>query len=158
MLDSLTLERKSIKEAMAFALDHTEQSSHVVELLTESLVPQDIPLPLKIARLYLVSDILYNSSARVPNASSYRRCFESTLPHIFESLNETHKNISGRITAQNLKEQILKVIRIWEGWSLYPQSSTATLHHIFLLRNSKEQEPTQESEMAEDEDLDGVPI
>ena len=34
-----------------------------------------IIIPLQIARLYLVSDILYNSSAKVPNASFFRKWY-----------------------------------------------------------------------------------
>ena len=39
-------------------------------LTTHYLVSQAVPK--KIARLFLVSDILHNASASVPNASSYR--------------------------------------------------------------------------------------
>ena len=42
-------------------------------LTTHYLVSQAVPK--KIARLFLVSDILHNASASVPNASSYRSHF-----------------------------------------------------------------------------------
>lgn len=43
------------------------------------------------ARLFLVSDILYNSTAPVRNASRYRTRLEAALPGIFESLQETYR-------------------------------------------------------------------
>ncbi len=40
----------------------------------------------QVARLFLVSDILHNSTAPVRNASRYRGLLEDTLPDIFQSL------------------------------------------------------------------------
>jgi len=42
-------------------------------------------------RLFLVCDILHNSTAPVRNASSYRTRFEGVLPAIFDSLHEAYK-------------------------------------------------------------------
>jgi U2-associated protein SR140 len=41
--------------------------------------------------LFLVSDILHNTSAPVRNASRYRGRFEAILPSVFESLQETYR-------------------------------------------------------------------
>ena len=60
----------------------------------------------QVARLYLVSDILHNSSATVKNASSYRSEFQECLPDIFESLHRCFASISGRITAEFMKEKV----------------------------------------------------
>lgn len=77
--------------------------SQVVEVLTESLTLKETPIPTKVARLMLVSDILHNSSAPVKNASAYRTKFEATLPDILESFNDLYRSITGRITAEALK-------------------------------------------------------
>ena len=57
----------------------------VVEILTDALTLSETPVPTKVARLFLVSDILHNSTAAVRNASRYRNHLEATLPDIFES-------------------------------------------------------------------------
>jgi U2-associated protein SR140 len=75
----------------------------VVEVLTESLTLKETPIPTKVARLMLVSDVLHNSSAPVKNASAYRTGFEAWLPDIMESFNDLYRNITGRITAEALK-------------------------------------------------------
>lgn len=75
----------------------------VVEVLTESLTLKETPIPTKVARLMLVSDILHNSSAPVKNASAYRTKFEASLPDIMESFNDLYRSITGRITAEALK-------------------------------------------------------
>jgi len=46
---------------MGFALDYAEYASDIVEVLVESLTLPETPISMKIARLYLVSDILHNS-------------------------------------------------------------------------------------------------
>lgn len=72
-------------------------------MLTESLTLKETPIPTKVARLMLVSDVLHNSSAPVKNASAYRTKFEATLPDIMESFNDLFRSITGRITAEALK-------------------------------------------------------
>ncbi|KAJ0965763.1 hypothetical protein J5N97_026901 [Dioscorea zingiberensis] len=65
--------------------------SRVVDVLTESLTLKETPIPTKVARLMLVSDILHNSSAPVKNASAYRTKFEATIPDIMESFNDLYR-------------------------------------------------------------------
>lgn len=48
-------------------------ATEVVDILSDSLALSETPIPLKIARLFLLSDILHNTSSGVRNASRYRR-------------------------------------------------------------------------------------
>jgi len=61
-------------------------ATEVVEVLSDALTLSETPIPLKVARLFLVSDILHNSTAPVRNASRYRSRLEEHLPDVFESL------------------------------------------------------------------------
>lgn len=72
ILRTLTISNSKICQAMGFCLDRAEAAEDVVELITESLTVTDVPIPLKIARLFLVSDVLHNSSAAVHNAFAFR--------------------------------------------------------------------------------------
>ncbi|GLJ10064.1 hypothetical protein SUGI_0121170 [Cryptomeria japonica] len=132
MLRALTLERSQIKEAMGFALDNVDATGEVVEVLTESLTLKETLLPIKVARLMLVSDILHNSSAPVKNASAYRTKFEATLPDIMESFNNLYRAITSRITAEALKERILKVLQVWSDWFLFSDVYVSGLRATFL--------------------------
>ena len=58
----------------------------IVEILTDALTLPETPIPTKVARLFLASDVLHNSTAPVRNASRYRSHLETSLPDIFESL------------------------------------------------------------------------
>ncbi|KAI4376850.1 hypothetical protein MLD38_014563 [Melastoma candidum] len=132
MLRALTLERSLIKEAMGFALDNADAAGEVVEVLTESLTLKETPIPTKVARLMLVSDILHNSSAPVKNASAYRTKFEATLPDVMESFNDLYRSITGRITAEALKERVLKVLQVWSDWFLFSDAYVNGLRATFL--------------------------
>ncbi|ERN19817.1 hypothetical protein AMTR_s00064p00173090 [Amborella trichopoda] len=132
MLRALTLERSQIKEAMGFALDNADAAGEVVEVLTESLTLKETLIPTKVARLMLVSDILHNSSAPVKNASAYRTKFEATLPDIMESFNDLYRSITGRITAEALKERVLKVLQVWSDWFLFSDAYVNGLRATFI--------------------------
>lgn len=132
MLRALTLERNLIRDAMGFALDNAEAAGEVVEVLTESLTLKETVIPTKVARLMLVSDILHNSSAPVKNASAYRTKFEASLPDIMESFNELYRGITGRITAEALKERVLKVLQVWSDWFLFSDAYVNGLRATFL--------------------------
>jgi len=67
---------------MGLALDYADCSGDVSNLVSESLVSQETPIHAKIARLFLVSDILHNSSAPVKHASTYRSHFMAALPKV----------------------------------------------------------------------------
>ncbi|KAH6782174.1 RNA recognition motif protein [Perilla frutescens var. frutescens] len=132
MLRALTLERCQIKEAMGFSLDNADAAGEVVEVLTESLTLKETPIPTKVARLMLVSDILHNSSAPVKNSSAYRTKFEATLPDIMESFNDLYHSVTGRITAEALKERVLKVLQVWANWFLFSDAYVNGLRATFL--------------------------
>ncbi|PWA62026.1 CID domain-containing protein [Artemisia annua] len=132
MLRALTLERIQIKEAMGFALDNADAAGEIVEVLTESLTLKETPIPTKVARLMLVSDILHNSSAPVKNASAYRTKFETNLPDILESFNDLYRSVTGRITAEALKERVMKVLQVWADWFLFSDAYVNGLRSTFL--------------------------
>jgi U2-associated protein SR140 len=132
MLRALTLERSQIKEAMGFSLDNADAAGEIVEVLTESLTLKETPIPTKVARLMLVSDILHNSSAPVKNASAYRTKFEVALPDIMESFNDLYRSVTGRITAEALKERVLKVLQVWSDWFLFSDAYVNGLRATFI--------------------------
>uniref|UniRef100_A0A672J5W9 U2 snRNP-associated SURP motif-containing protein n=1 Tax=Salarias fasciatus TaxID=181472 RepID=A0A672J5W9_SALFA len=156
MLRGLTPRRGDIAEAMLFCLSHAEAAEEIVECITESLSILKTPLPKKIARLYLVSDVLYNSSAKVSNASYYRKYFETKLCQIFSDLNATYKTIQGHLQCENFKQRVMSCFRAWEDWAVYPDPFLIKLQNIFLglVNLTSEKEPPA----VPVEDIDGAPI
>uniref|UniRef100_A0A3Q3NJY1 U2 snRNP-associated SURP domain containing n=1 Tax=Labrus bergylta TaxID=56723 RepID=A0A3Q3NJY1_9LABR len=161
MLRGMTPRRGDIAEAMLFCLSHAEAAEEIVECVTESLSILKTPLPKKIARLYLVSDVLYNSSAKVSNASYYRKSFEAKLCQIFADLNATYKAIQGHLQSENFKQRVMACFRAWEDWAVYPDPFLIKLQNIFLglVNLAAEKEPPPVIVEPEPvEDIDGAPI
>ncbi|XP_057680758.1 U2 snRNP-associated SURP motif-containing protein isoform X1 [Corythoichthys intestinalis] len=161
MLRGLTPRRGDVAEAMLFCLTHAEAAEEIVECVTESLSILKTPLPKKIARLYLVSDVLYNSSAKVANASYYRKYFEVKLGQIFADLNATYKTIQGHLQSENFKQRVMSCFRAWEDWAVYPDPFLIRLQNIFLglVNLAPEKEPVGVPvEPEPTEDIDGAPI
>ncbi|KAF6030959.1 U2SURP [Bugula neritina] len=150
ILREITSDRIKIGEAMVWCLEHADSAEEVVEIITDSLSIPDTQLPKKLARLYIVCDILYNSSAKLPNVSYYRKYFEPALPSIFKSFNETYENIEGRLTAENFKQKVMNCFRTWEEWVIYPIDHLIKCQNIFL--------GLFQGEGEKEEDVDGAPI
>lgn len=72
MVRQVTFQRGTIARAMEFAIDHADAADEVIDILIRSLLLPETSLATKLARLYLVSDILHNSGAHVANAWKYR--------------------------------------------------------------------------------------
>uniref|UniRef100_A0A0B7ALJ1 CID domain-containing protein n=1 Tax=Arion vulgaris TaxID=1028688 RepID=A0A0B7ALJ1_9EUPU len=159
ILRELTPDRTKIAEAMVWCLDHAEAAEEVVDCIAESLSIIQTPIPKKIARLFLVSDILFNSSAKVPNASFFRKFFQSKLKEIFKDINETYVKIEGRLKAEQFKQKVMNCFRAWEDWAVYPNDFLINLQNIFLgLIMPIKQEESPEHKEEKVVDIDGAPI
>ncbi|XP_071085782.1 U2 snRNP-associated SURP motif-containing protein-like [Haliotis cracherodii] len=168
MLRELSPERQKIADAMVWCLDHAESAEEVVECIAESLSILQTPLPKKIARLFLVSDILYNSSAKVANASYFRKYFQVKLEEIFRDVHESYENIDGRLKAEQFKQKVMSCFRTWEDWAVYPNDYLINLQNVFLGLITPKEEPEVEEKIEKPivdyldgaplDDLDGLPL
>ena len=159
-------------EAMVWCIEHAEAGEEIIDCISESLSILQTPLTKKIARLYLISDILHNCSVKgVPNVSYYRKGFQTKLPEVFSDLNQCYSNIESRIRAEAFKQRVMNCFRAWEDWALYPQDFLIKLQNIFLgfvmtaankediKEPIEEQEPTKDNtDEEDDDDVDGVPL
>jgi U2-associated protein SR140 len=103
MLRNLTPQRSKILEAMVYSIDHSESAEEIVDCIAESLAILETPPYKKIARLYLISDILHNCSVKVTNVSFFRKGFQSRLVDIFHDIHDTYNDIEGRLKAEQFK-------------------------------------------------------
>uniref|UniRef100_A0A8D3AQW6 Zgc:163098 n=1 Tax=Scophthalmus maximus TaxID=52904 RepID=A0A8D3AQW6_SCOMX len=154
LLKELTPNRENIASAMLFCLERADAAEEVVGHVAGSFSLLQTPLQKKIARLYLVSDILHNSCAKVAGASYYRKYFESKLTQIFGDLNAAHKNIQARLQAEQFKQKVMSCFRAWEDWAIYPEPYLINLQNIFLGFAKAREELTEEVSV----DLDGAPL
>lgn len=138
MLRNVTMERSKIKDGMIWCMEHAESAEEIVECLTESLCLTETSLPLKIARLFLVNDILLNSSARVSHASRFRRGFEGKLVPILEHFHTVLISINSRIRAESFKRRVLKCLQAWDQLSVYHFNFVDKLRELFVGKSQEE--------------------
>lgn len=60
---------------MVFCIEHAEAAEEICDCISESLSILQTPVNKKIARLYLISDILHNCGVKVTNATIYRKAY-----------------------------------------------------------------------------------
>lgn len=155
MLRDLTPERAKIGDCMVWCLDHADSAEEVVDCIAESLSILQTPIPKKIARLFLISDILHNCSARVSHASFFRRYFEVKLPEIFKDVHEAYEKIDARLKAEQFKQKVMACFRAWEDWAIYTSDFLINLQNVFL--GLVPMKPS-DSPVKEEEDLDGLAL
>ena len=103
LLRNLAPERNKIMNAMIYCIDHAEAAEEIIDCIAESLSITETPLYKKIARLYLISDILHNCTAKVTNASFYRKGFQTRLEQVFHDIHDCFQAIEGRLKAEQFK-------------------------------------------------------
>ena len=162
MLRSLVAERGKVREAMGWCITRSQYAADIVETVTEALTICGDATPKKIARLYLVSDLLHNSSASVPNASSYRTAFEATLPTIFASVPPAARPRLPHGSADVRRASRQAAACVGGAWSLFP-SYIARLERV-LAHGTAEAPPAAPPAAADDDgpdtdsDVDGEPM
>lgn len=124
---------------MKFCYDNIQCAQQILKIISESLLStqkfQD-----KVIKMYLISDILYNSkNMNIFNSWVYKKEIELILPEIFENLNKIYSELIGRITAESFKEQILTLLRLWKRWDALEPNYIDCLEIIFV--NLKEEVP-----------------
>lgn len=86
--------------------------AQIVSIIVQSLLLPETPIPRKLARLYLVSDVLHNSSAAIHNAWRYRMVFEAALPPVFDHLHQVYRSFESRMKAEAFRQQVAAVIAV----------------------------------------------
>ena len=150
LIKNLTSEKAKVGEAMVFCLELADHAEEIVECIAESLSMPSTPTPKKLARLYLVSDLLYNSSARVKRASDYRKFFQPKILSIIKDLKEAMDGIDSRLKAEQFKSKVMMCFRAWEDWAIYPSETLIKCQNTFL--------GLEKITCGEEKDLDGVPL
>ncbi|XP_066155445.1 U2 snRNP-associated SURP motif-containing protein [Euwallacea fornicatus] len=152
LLRNLTPEKKKIGEIMVYCIDHAEAAEEIVECISESLSNDSTLITKKIARLYLVSDILNNCGVKVNKASNYRKVFQIRLIEIITEVKKTYDGMESRLQAEGFRVRVLRVLKSWEDTGIYTSDFMVKLHNLFLGLEGVAETPEKE------DDIDGNPL
>lgn len=148
-IHNMTLSRGKIGEAMVFCLNHSDASKTIVDILADSFKNSATKAIKKIARLYLISDILRNSASK--KNDNYRIHFTKQMETIMENLKKTLDNLKLLGDKDAYKIRVSKVLRAWDLWKIFTADFLNKLETIF---NGVEAE-TPGDDSDNDEPLDG---
>jgi len=155
----LSLSRKTICEAMSFCFDNCVAAREVSDLLKEALLDESdhVTNDMRIARLYLLSDILFNSQQPgVRNAFMYRTTIEAMAIGVFQELGNVvrrRERLSGRITVNKIRKAVSAVLGAWTEWGVYNAIFVDELEDHFEGREvKKEDDKNAEEEKIEEKE------
>jgi len=163
MLRTITTDRMKIGELMVWCVDHAECSAEIVECICESLSILETPIPTKIARLFVVNDILHNCSSKIPNVSNFRKDFQQYLVESMEHMHKALSTCSTKGQAEKFRKQVLSCLSAWQDWSLYPPQFLINLQNVFVGLSTKQEIQEKDSKIVPpsdemDDEIDGDPI
>ena len=152
LLDALTMANASVRHATGWCCDHSACARAVVRVLARAFAagamqhsPEAAGAPVDaaaalLAKLFLVSDLLYNSSVAPAAASAaagataasaaavpYRAALQAALPEMFGALAAPAETPANRVALLRLREGVARVLRTWERWAVFPQPYLAAL-------------------------------
>ena len=119
----LCMSRESICQAMAFCFEKSnaaKQISLMVQDLLMKLAP-GISIETLSARVYLISDILYNSQQPgIRNAFLYRDAIERMSPDLFSFLGDFLRANFGRLSQERFTSAVVtQVFSAWSKWGVF---------------------------------------
>ncbi|KAH9628397.1 hypothetical protein HF086_015927 [Spodoptera exigua] len=132
LIRGLSPSRSSVGAAMAWCLEHAEAARDVARVLGEALAgPRTAPAR-RVARLYLLSDVLHNAGAKLTNASAYRSAFQQRLPEIMRNCHLAWTRMTSRLQQEGFRARVTRILQAWADWAVYPTDFLLHINDIFL--------------------------
>ncbi|EAN32104.1 RNA recognition motif family protein [Theileria parva strain Muguga] len=121
ILRGVTSVRNDICNAMLFVINNSESAYHLTDLLFNYFNDPNTNVQQKISILYVISDVLYNSSSSKQYSWVYRNSIEKHLPQLFHSIKQYKEKSTSKISSQQLIDAVMKLLSIWDSWTVYSQ-------------------------------------
>ncbi len=119
-----------VGQLMCWAILHSHSAHIILDVICSSIISPKASILKKTQRVYLLSDILYNSPCGFPNAWRYRSLTEPRLAPIFMHFAEECRGM-GRMRAEALRKTCTLLFGIWESWSLFSNDFITKLRNDF---------------------------
>mmetsp|Transcript_35080 Transcript_35080/g.81462 ORF Transcript_35080/g.81462 Transcript_35080/m.81462 type:complete len:591 (+) Transcript_35080:320-2092(+) len=123
LLQQLTTARDLVGEAMVFCIDNgMRHAAPLAKALVKALQEPNMETEVVLARLFLVSDILYNSNACARGAARYQSSFQDLLPDASERLGRQwfQRLEQGRLEQARAERAVRCVLGAWQEWAVFP--------------------------------------
>lgn len=133
-IQNMNMQRATIAECMRFCLNHQAAAKDITDIITDSFANTKTKPTKKIARLYLINDILCNTvNNRIQKISAhFQNEFKERLVEIFERLTETLKMLQKQTDKDEYKRRVFNVLKAWDVWKIYPKDYLDKLKNVFV--------------------------
>jgi len=157
-LEKLTVRRGSVAEAMVFCIDHgAQQAAALSRRLIKALEEPDLRTDTALARLFLVSDILFNANSGAKGAAGYRTSLQDLLPNACERFGRQWlQGLQGRLEQDRARAAVSAVLEAWRSWAVFPPLYTKGLEALLFApvpRADEEEEAREEPGQGDSEAL-----
>ena len=118
----LCMSRESICNAMAFCFEKSNAAKQISLMIQELLMQLSPSISIETfsARVFLISDILYNSQQPgIRNAFLYRDAIERMSPDLFSFFGDFIRTNFGRLTQERVASTITLVFSAWSNWGVF---------------------------------------
>jgi U2-associated protein SR140 len=136
----LCASREAICEAMAFCFEKSAAAKQISDMIKDLLLElgPGTSVETRIARLYLLSDILFNTQQPgIRLAFFYRDAIERMAPESFAALGKNTGDVLGRMSLNKLSNAVSSVLAAWTNWSVYDPAFLDELQARFEGRELK---------------------
>eukprot|EP01028_Stygiella_incarcerata_P004358 TRINITY_DN194_c0_g1_i1.p1 TRINITY_DN194_c0_g1~~TRINITY_DN194_c0_g1_i1.p1 ORF type:complete len:668 (-),score=204.53 TRINITY_DN194_c0_g1_i1:50-2053(-) len=126
LLLGIVANKSYIRWTMGFCFDHVDCAAEIVDILVQSLSIDDTPLKKKLARLYLVSDILFNATSAIQGSLVFRDLLHKNLLSIFDAIARALQKAPGRVSQRIFSASMRGVLETWKNWRIFPEEMIDT--------------------------------
>eukprot|EP00928_Gymnodinium_smaydae_P016555 TRINITY_DN16231_c0_g3_i2.p1 TRINITY_DN16231_c0_g3~~TRINITY_DN16231_c0_g3_i2.p1 ORF type:complete len:441 (+),score=81.03 TRINITY_DN16231_c0_g3_i2:269-1591(+) len=132
LLPNLVTERRAVCGLMVFCLDHARDAAAISRRLVASLVELRLSAESVLARLYLISDILFNAATLRAGSSRYVASLQDLLPEAFEQLGRAFLPTLEEPERARVEEKVRSVLIAWKDLEPFPPLYPRGLEALFF--------------------------
>ncbi|ORY87910.1 hypothetical protein BCR37DRAFT_375869 [Protomyces lactucae-debilis] len=137
LLRNVNGERCRIAAITAFAMSHPNHVQEVTDILASGFQPE-LSWKVLMARLWVISDILYNTTLPIVNVRDYRLYFEKKMPEILCALAGAADRMDSRIRKENFISLVEQVLNLWQQRSHFTEGTIPILLELIQDALSKD--------------------
>lgn len=113
ILRDLSISRASIAKVMVFCIENVNAIVDVIDVIVDSLKNMETNPLKKLARLFLLSDLLHNMTLMNIPLEFFETRYKDDLLRIFESLNSSFTNFKYPFDKHNFELRVKKTLLQW---------------------------------------------
>lgn len=157
LLELVSTKTGEIGCSMAYCIKRADNAQALSETLIASLLLPKTEATRKLARFYVLHDILHNC-ASAKGGWVFRKVFEESMDRVLVHFAHYCSKLGNRLQAENFKNSVLAVFDSWTSWSFFSEHFVQTRCREPFLGTLKSAKGRMSEKLKAPPNLDGVPL